>query len=467
MTQRRFHSFVLFAGMRTGSNFLEANLNAIPGVVSYGEAFNPHFIGKKDQTELLGVTLEDRELAPAVLLARMRDSSEAITGFRYFHDHDPRVLAEVLPDPGCAKIILTRNPVDSYVSWKIARATGQWKLTDAKRLKSATARFEAAEFEAHLAALQDFQLALLRGLQTTGQTAFYLDYEDLGSVAVLNGLASFLGVEGGLKAPDDTLKKQNPEEIASKIENLPEMHTALARLDRFNLSRTPNFEPRRPAAIPTAVAAADAPLVFFPIRSAPDAEIRDWLSALGAGGLLDGFGQKTLRQWKRANPGHRSFMVLRHPLLRAYVAFRDKIVSGQLAEQRRILIRAYKAVLPDAGADFADADAERAAFLVFLRYAKLSVAGQTGLRVDPNWASQTAVVQGVSGFQPPDHILREDRLAAGLHQLAAEIGIPAPPAPAAVSADGLLAIHDTALEAAAADAYQRDYLGFGFGPYAA
>ena len=460
----RFHSFVLFADMRTGSNFLEANLNAMPGVVSYGEAFNPNFIGKKDQTELLGVTLEERERAPGVLLARMRDSAEGVSGFRYFHDHDPRILDEVLGDPGCAKIILTRNPVDSYVSWKIARATGQWKLTDAKRLKTASARFDAAEFEAHLTAVQAFQLLLLRGLQSTGQTAFYVDYEDLGSVAVLNGLASFLGVEGRLAAVDDTLKKQNPEEIESKIENLAEMREALTRLDRFNLSRTPNFEPRRPAAIPSAVAAASAPVLFFPIRSGPDTGVREWLSGLGAGGLIDGFEQKTLRQWKRANPGHRCFMVVRHPLLRAHVAFREKIVSGKLAEQRRILIRAYKAVLPEPGMPFADANAERAAFLVFLRYAKLSVAGQTGLRVDPNWASQTAVVQGVSGFQPPDHIFREDRIAEGLALLAADLGISAPTAAIDRAAEApLLAIHDTQLEAAAADAYQRDYMGFGFG----
>lgn len=42
----RFDSFVMFAEMRTGSNFLEANLNAMPGVTCHGEMFNPHFIGK-------------------------------------------------------------------------------------------------------------------------------------------------------------------------------------------------------------------------------------------------------------------------------------------------------------------------------------------------------------------------------------------------------------------------------------
>ncbi len=40
-----FDYFVVFAEMRTGSNFLEANLNAFAGLTCHGEAFNPHFIG--------------------------------------------------------------------------------------------------------------------------------------------------------------------------------------------------------------------------------------------------------------------------------------------------------------------------------------------------------------------------------------------------------------------------------------
>lgn len=455
--------------MRTGSNFLEANLNALDGVTSFGEVFNPHFMGKKDQTELLGITIEEREADPIQLLHRMRDVTDGLSGFRFFHDHDVRVLDHVIGDAGCAKIILTRNPLDSYLSWKIAQATGQWKMTDAKRLKTAKGRFDAAEFEAHLMAIQGFQVTLLNRLQTAGQSAFYIDYEDLQSVAVLNGLAAFLGVEARLKTVDDTIKKQNPGSVEAKITNPEDIPAALARLDRFNLARTPNFEPRRSAAIPTVVAAADAPLLFIPVRSAPDAEVRDWLAAIGRGGLLDGFEQKTLRQWKRANIGQRSFTVIRHPLLRAHVAFREKILSGKLAAYRQTLIRAYKAVLPDPGQPFADAEAERAAFLVFLTYVKLSVAGQTGLRVDAHWASQTAVLQGFAGFQTPDMVIREDRLTEGLAFLAEEIGIDAPKTVRrdTAAAAALLAVHSDALEDAAAAAYPRDYVGFGFGRWKA
>jgi Sulfotransferase domain len=456
-----FTSFVILAGMRTGSNFLEANLNALPGVTSHGEVFNPQFIGKKDATELFGITLVEREVNPKPLLRKLRVATVGLSGFRLFHDHDRRVLDLVLADPACAKIVLGRNPLDSYVSWKIARATGQWKLTDAKRMKSAKARFDEAEFHNHLAQAQAFHLEVLTALQTSGQTAFFLDYEDIASVEVLNGLAAFLGVEGRLKAVDETLKKQNPEPLDAKLENPEALAPALASADLFALSRTAVFEPRRPAAIPKAVAAEGAPLLFFPVRSAPDAAIRDWLG--GFGGLIDGFEQKSLRQWKRDHPGHRAFTVVRHPLLRAHVAFHEQIVSGKLADHRRILIRAYKADLPEPGQPFADPDAERAAFLVFLHYARLATSGQTGLRVDPNWASQTAIIQGFAGFQPLDLILREDRLSQGLGFLASEVGLQSPPAPAADKAvRALAAVCDGAVQAAAAEAYARDYQGFGF-----
>jgi hypothetical protein len=51
------------------------------------------------------------------------------------------------------------------------------------------------------------------------------------------------------------------------------------------------------------------------------------------------FVQKSLRQWKKAQRPHRSFTVLRHPLLRAHVAFLSMIVSGRLAEHRATLGR--------------------------------------------------------------------------------------------------------------------------------
>ena len=61
---RPFDSFVILAEMRTGSNFLESNLNEIEGLHSYGEVFNPYLICKPEQTDLFGVTLAERDADP-------------------------------------------------------------------------------------------------------------------------------------------------------------------------------------------------------------------------------------------------------------------------------------------------------------------------------------------------------------------------------------------------------------------
>lgn len=451
----------MFAEMRTGSNFLEANLNAMPGVICHGEVFNPHFIGKKDQASLFGFSMADREADPMALLRAMRAQGAGMAGFRYFHDHDPRVVQPVLDDPQCAKIILTRNPIESYVSWKIAQETGQWKLTNAKNLKTAQVRFDGAEFEAHVAALQAFQVQLMHGLQISGQTAFYIDYEDINDLDVLNGLAAFLGVEG-LAGLDGSLKKQNPEEIAQKVVNPDEMERALARLDRFNLARTPNFEPRRAPMVPQFVAARRAGLLYMPVRGGPVAQVTEWLNGLG--GIEGEFAQKTLRQWKKARPNHRSFTVLRHPVARAHEAFCTQILAGGLGQIREQMVKIHKLDLPAPGKDYADAAAHRAGFIGFLKWVRLNLSGQTSARVDAHWASQAAVLQGFAAFQGPDLVIREERLAEGLAFLAAEVGCDAPVVPSGKTHGfaALGVIYDAQVEAAARDAYGRDYIAFGF-----
>jgi hypothetical protein len=101
----------------------------------------------------------------------------------------------------------------------------------------------------------------------------------------------------------------------------------------------------------------------------------------------------------------------------------------------------------------------RDAFLAFLRFARMILSGQTALRVDPHIASQTAVLQGFAGFRAPDLVLREDRLAEGLAFAAAEAGVPCPALP---QAPPPAPPHDAEIEAAAREAYARDYSGLGF-----
>lgn len=471
-----FDYFVVFAEMRTGSNFLETNLNAFQSLACYGEAFNPHFIGYPNKTEILGITQEVRDRDPERLIQAIKDGAIELGGFRYFHDHDPRVLDVCLNDPRCAKIILTRNPVDSYVSWKIAQATGQWKLTNVKRRKDSRIVFDGAEFEKHVSKLQAFQVMLLNRLQTSGQTAFYVAYEDLQDLAIMNGLARFLGRDEHLDALDASLKKQNPSPLQDKVSNFKEMENALSGLDSFNLTRTPNFEPRRGAAVPGFVTGAHTPLLYMPVKSGPETEVCIWLAALDGvdvGTLPTQLNQKAFRQWKRRNKGHRSFTVLRHPAARAHAAFCNKILRrgpGTFSDIRKTLRNFYKLPIPGAEPDESyDVAAHRAAFIAFLEFVRANLAGQTNIRVDANWATQTAVLQGMSVLAVPDMVIREEDMATQLPGLARQVGIAKPAQPQACEVDtpyALSDIYDADIEKLVGEVYQRDYMMFGFRKWA-
>lgn len=467
-----FDYFVVFAEMRTGSNFLEANLNAFDGLSCHGEAFNPHFIGYPNSSEILGVSQQMREADPGRLIDTIRAQPGKLAGFRYFHDHDPRVLDRMLEDPRCAKIILTRNPLDSYVSWKIAQATGQWKLTNVKRRKEASAQFDAGEFAAHVNGLQAFQVRLLNRLQSLGQTAFYIAYEDLQSLEVMNGLARWLGQSQQLEALDDSLKRQNPAPVLSKVANPEAMQQALAQMDSFNLTRTPNFEPRRGASVPAYVGGQALPLLYLPVRGGPEAEVVQWMAALESAepeALAMGMNQKQLRAWKRARPGFRSFTVLRHPAARVHAVFCRRILNageGSYGPIRNTLRRQFKVALPEGGPgpDYSRAR-HREAFAGFLAFLKANLSGQTSVRVDPEWASQSQILAGFAEVGSPDLVLRETELGEDLPALARKLGgEPAGPVPQTVPdmPYGLEAIYDAELEALIAALYQRDYLAFGF-----
>ncbi len=465
---RPFDRFVLLAGMRTGSNLLEATLNTLPGLTCHGEAFNPAMIGYPKSESLLGMTLADRDADPHALLARMAEAP-GLNGFRYFHDHDPRIFDTVMRDPRCAKIVLTRNPAESWVSLQIARTTGQWKLGDGRRRKEAQAMFDAPGFEAHLAAAQAFQVQILHLVQVTGQTAFYLDYEDLQDRAVLAGLAAWLGFADAELGKPAGLVPQNPEEIAAKVENFAEMEAALARLDRFNLSRTPSFEPRRGPNVPSFVGADGPGLLYMPVRGAADAAVRAWMETLDPAPLTAGFAQKTLRQWMRARPGHRRLTVVRHPLARAHRAFTDTILKGAFPEIRAIVQNRYKVKMPPVErAARIKPDAFREAFGGFLVFLRANLNSQTPVRVDPFWASQAETILGFGQYAPPDLVLREAELPAALPQLATRLGLPA--APFAPIDEGdiipLAEVYDDELEQAARQAYPRDFLLFGFPDWA-
>ena len=461
----KFQSFVLFGEMRSGSNHLEYILNAFPVIGCHGELFNPELagMGNAHREKFQGFTPQMRNEDPFGLLEKVR-MMEGVNGFRFFHEHDPRILEEVLADPACAKVILSRNPIERYISYKIAVLTDLWRITETAAPPAQYPDVDAQEFEDLMQRWQQFQLKIQRSLQVTGQTAFYIDYEDLGDLDIINGLGAFLGSPDKLESLPKKYVPQNPETLAEKVANFPQMEQSLARLDRFNLTRVPNFEPRRGPAVPSYVAAKGAGLLYMPMRPFDDAGLRDWLAGLG--GLETDFTQKTLRQWRKTHPQHRSFTVLRHPLRRAHLAFQQVLAAPRQAAFRTALRESYSVPLPDDG-EIMSLSAYRDALLGFLGFLKANINGQTPYPTEPAWANQLVSLQGFAQQTPPDRVIREEHLAEDLAALADSLGIKAPAyrAPAAGDFYDLAAIIDPKLQAAAQAAYTRDFATFGFGDW--
>ena len=128
----------------------------------------------------------------------------------------------------------------------------------------------------------------------------------------------------------------------------------------------------------------------------------------------------------------------------------------------------YKIPLPEGAPEssFSKAD-HRAAFLAFAEFIKGNLNGQSSIRVDVAWASQTEILQGFAKMMLPDVVIRENELVAGLGFVSASVGQSSPSLiEHADSAQFKLSdIYDDELEAAVRSAYQREYMNFGFGPW--
>lgn len=478
-----FRYYVLLANMRTGSNLFEQNISQYEGFPCHGELFNPHFVGCLGETERFGVSLEERERKPQKLLNRMlAEETGKVPGFRLFSDHDPRMLDHVLKDESCAKIVLTRNPLDSFVSYRIAQATDQWKLRDVSARRTARVTFDILAFRRYLRDLEEYLWKIRRALQVTGQTAFHMRYEDLSSVEVFNGLVRFLGGSEERKDLGQRIVRQNPESLREKVENYDEMVEQLRGLDLLGIEALPPAEPARNPGTRNFVAGREVPLLFLAMEPGAFPQVSAWVAGHQRSGTETDLSQKQLLDWLARNPGRRSFAVLSHPLRRAYRAFDRHIFTagpGLFPWIRSVLESQYGVVLPPLEMCEAPNRAvlensgygprqHGAAFTGFLRFLKGNLRGQTRARIDPSWALQSAFLQAVSRLVPADALLREETLAEDLARLEDAMGLdrqplgPGPSAPCFPLEEILQPVH----EKLAREAYARDYQVFGFGDLA-
>lgn len=416
--------FVILGAMRTGSNLLQETLNTVDGLDCRGELFNPHFVGRPGQTEDTGVSMAQRDRDPLQLVTAVADRP-GLNGFRLFNDHDPRVIDHVLGDPTAAKIILRRRPLDSFVSLSIARQTGQWWLGDARQARSALVRFDREPYAYYLEDLSAFHSHISRSLQSTGQTAFHLDYDDLKDPDVMTGLVRWLGAAGTPDLGGVRARVQNPAPLSDRIANPDAARSAVLELSDPDFANATVNEPPRGPDLRAFTAIETPPLLYMPIFGPGQDPVIPWLEELADDAPTTGLTQAALRRWMRARPGHRAVTVVRHPLARAHEAFSSAIlpVETPRADIREVLRSTWKMPLPETWPDAGWAlEDHRRAFSVFLNFLEANLSGQTALPVDRLWASQSAQLAAFGAVRPADRIIREDELPRALSELAGKDG---------------------------------------------
>ncbi|MGB0505111.1 MAG: sulfotransferase family 2 domain-containing protein [Pikeienuella sp.] len=424
MSRAPVRYFAIFGAMRTGSNLLERSLNQFPGLTGLGELYNRRFIGKPTQKDLLGVNLAAREANPVGLLDKVLDANEGIIGFRIFGDHDPRMIDHAARDPSCAKFILTRDPVDSFISLKIANETGQWMLSKDENRRLARIRFEPEEFIAYRDRLRMHYAQVRHTIRASGGSAFEISYPELSDPDLISGAARFAGATAERPDTNPPILRQNPPDRSDKVENFEEMQ-AFLKSEGSAQAQVPQAPAMRYAALDEMIVGRKLNLIYAPIPGAAAAEVKRFLSeaedVTEEGGIITGL--KPLHVTRRKRRGGLVFTFVRHPATRLVDVFLRRLLepkSRVFDDLGHLLTLSYQA--PSAVEMRNDANAQKAGFDAFLTFIADSLAGRTAMRIDPSWAPQVDLLKAYGDKAPVDFIGRIESLTSDARYVLSRAG---------------------------------------------
>ena len=500
MARAPYRYFVILGMMRTGSNLLQRTLDQLPSLNCHGELFNPAFINGPTSKVNFGMSTAERDANPTSLIEAMIAAGDhnALSGFRLFDGHNLQVTSAVLEDPSAAKIVLRRNPLDSFVSLKIARETDQWMLMKQRARRSVQIHFDITEYREYLAQSESYYSRVMHSLKVSGQTAFTVDYSEIPDLSIINGLSTWLGQSDRLDTVEPTILRQNPGPLEEKVANYAEMIEQLQ--GEGGLHRTgEGARSDRAGGLRFMSMAQRAPLLYAAIPGGPNEQVHRWMHGIDGGDsqrsdfadmmadtppFCAPKNRKALTDWLQTHPGNVCFTSVRHPVARAYDVFMAKFF-GSNDEDIFPRIRAhaqkhYGMYLPETGSTDRSAlelagygvERHRESFSAFLDFLRANLAGRTPMRVDALWAPQHEFVEGFASAVTLSLILREEDLISGAAYLKKRFGLG--DVRNAVLRDSgpenlfsLREIWTPQIESQCRAAYGRDYLQFGFSDWQA
>jgi len=482
MSEQPFNSFAMFGAMRSGSNLLEKFLNQYNGLKCHGELFHRFFIGQQGCQSYLGIDREKRDENPQLLLDAVRVANpDKIAGFRLFQTHNPWVIDKALKDPYCAKIILRRDPLESFVSLQIALKTNQWLISDFAHRKAEQIHFDPEAYAIYLRERKAFYTHITNALTLSEQPAFNIDYAELGNVETINRLAAFIGDRHKKKHLAQPIKRQNPGPLAAKILNYDEVR-GLPELAGLLEERPPVLARIRESGtdLSRIYFCKKRPIAFAPVPAVPDHGLRQWLETLDSRPPENGFTGQRYAEWARQHPQPFFFSVVRHPVARAYNSFMQKIfattsggyfgIRENLESQFGLMLPAGeispvhpRAALEKGGYGLAE---HRISFKLFLIFVAANLGGETKIRQDGKWQSQFEIIRRYRVIHPEVQVFKFEALPEGLAYMENRLNLPVTqeqatePDPAYSFA--LSEIYDAEIETLAKAAYGQDYSAFAY-----
>jgi hypothetical protein len=228
-------AFLLVGMMRSGSNFLERQLNLLPDVRCHGELFNPAFIGFSHEPagRPAGYSRDNpgaRNADEDAFIAKVDQACDRrIVGLRLFLDHSAPMTARLLHDPTVAKVVLSRNLLEAYISLETARETGVWLTTEAAKAPPKPVKVDVNKLVTFALRQSLYYNDVQTVLHETGQTYLQIDYNEIKNLGKLNEIARFIGSQHQFKTVAEPIQKQNLGSLEERIVDFPKLVEELKR----------------------------------------------------------------------------------------------------------------------------------------------------------------------------------------------------------------------------------------------
>ena len=229
--QNRPARFVIMCQPRTGSYLLVDLLNQFSDIVCHGEIFKPPRLEMLQWAKKrIPFTAEERDKYPITFVRSVLDlTPNRVAGFKMFATHNAFARQFILEDPGIRKVILSRSPLESYISYKRANLTGEWvgrkrnSLVAEAKGAGPKVRFERAEFMHHVKRAETLHSEYAEIEAFTKQEFLRISYDDVVKIEPVRRLAGVLGSKDLSASLAPTLRKQIVEPLEDIVENHEEM----------------------------------------------------------------------------------------------------------------------------------------------------------------------------------------------------------------------------------------------------